>query len=315
VITGSPQSSEGSSTVRVAEAGESASSPLADVRSTDRVLPSCGLKGPQTIIRPRSGWIPVDWREMWDFRELLFFLVWRDVKVRYKQTVLGAAWAVLQPLFSMLIFTVIFGKFAQIPSENLPYAVFCYAGLLPWTFFANALTHGGQSLVNQQHLLTKVYLPRLFVPSASVLGGLVDFAISFGVYAAILAGFRIVPSWQVVFVPLLVVLTIMASLGFAFILAALTVAYRDFRYVVPFMVQAMMYLSPVVYPVSIVPQKYHWVLALNPMAGIIDGYRSAVLGRPWNGTTLGVSAASACVLFLFGLFYFRKTERRFADIA
>lgn len=297
------------------DASETVTSPPTNVQSIGEAAPACQIERPQTIIQPRSGWIPVDWREMWEFRELLYFLIWRDVKVRYKQTVLGAAWAVLQPLFSMLVFTVIFGKFAQIPSDNLPYAVFCYAGLLPWTFFANALTHGGQSLVNQQHLLTKIYLPRLFVPAASVGGGLVDFAISFGVYAAILAGYRIVPSWQAAFLPLLVLLTMTASLGVSFVLAALTVAYRDFRYVVPFMVQALMYLSPVVYPVSIVPPKYHWILAINPMAGIIDGYRSAILGRPWNLTTLGVSTASACIIFLFGMYYFRRTERRFADIA
>lgn len=313
-MAGPPSRSE-QSCVSLVEAGENGVSCDQGRLSAEQNVPLRGIARSQTIIQPRSGWIPVDWREMWEFRELLYFLVWRDVKVRYKQTVLGAAWAILQPVFSMVVFTVIFGRLARIPSENLPYAVFCYAGLLPWMFFANALTQGGQSLVNQQHLLTKVYLPRLFVPAASVIGGLVDFAISLGVYAVILAAYRIIPSWQVVFLPLLVVLTLMASLGFAFTLAALTVAYRDFRYVVPFMVQALMYLSPVVYPVGIVPPEYHWVLALNPMAGIIDGYRSAVFGRPWNGTTLSVSVASTCVLFLFGLYYFRRTERRFADIA
>lgn len=273
------------------------------------------LEPPERVIEARSGWIPIDWSELWEYHELLYFLVWRDVKIRYKQTVLGIAWAVLQPVFSMVIFTVIFGKFAKIPSDNLPYAVFVYAGLLPWTFFSQAVTMGGQSLVNQQHLLTKIYLPRLFVPTASIGAGLVDLAISFGVYAIILAVYQITPSWQVVFVPLLVLLTVTAALGFAYTLAALTVAYRDFRYVVPFMIQAMMYLSPVVYPVSIVPERFHWLLALNPMAGIIDGYRSAILGKPWNLTMLGVSTAMTLVLLGFGLFYFRKTERRFADIA
>ena len=274
-----------------------------------------GSSRPRIRIQPRSGWIPIDWKELWEFRELLYFLIWRDVKVRYKQTVLGVAWAVLQPVFSMVIFTIIFGKFAKIPSENLPYAVFVYAGLLPWMFFSQAVTMGGQSLVNQQHLLTKIYLPRLFVPTASTGSGLVDLAISFGVYAVILLVYQITPSWQVVFVPLLVLLTIVAALGFAYTLAALTVAYRDFRYVVPFMVQAMLYLSPVIYPVSIIPPRFHWLLALNPMAGVIDGYRSAILGKPWNFTTLTVSTLSAMLLLTFGVFYFRKTERRFADIA
>ncbi|MGB2985700.1 MAG: ABC transporter permease [Phycisphaerae bacterium] len=267
------------------------------------------------VIEPRRGWIPIDWAELFEYRELLYFLVWRDVKIRYKQTVLGIAWAVLQPVFSMAIFTIIFGRFAKIPSEGLPYAVFVYAGLLPWTFFGNGVTQSGLSLVNQQHLMTKVYFPRVFVPTASVGGGLVDLAISFVVYAFILLCYGVTPSWGVIYVPFLVLLTVMAALGFGCMLAALTVAYRDFRYVVPFMIQAMMYLSPVVYPVSIVPERYHWVLALNPMAGIIDGYRSAILGKPWNLTTLGVSTAVTLALLTFSMFYFRKTERRFADIA
>ena len=267
------------------------------------------------VIEPRRGWIPIDWDELFEYRELLYFLVWRDVKIRYKQTVLGIAWAVLQPVFSMAIFTIIFGRFAKIPSDGLPYAVFVYAGLLPWTFFGNGVTLSGLSLVNQQHLMTKVYFPRVFVPTASVGGGLVDLAISFVVYACILLCYGVTPSWGVVYVPFLVLLTVMAALGFGCMLAALTVAYRDFRYVVPFMIQAMMYVSPVIYPVSIVPERYHWVLALNPMAGIIDGYRSAILGKPWNLTTLGVSTAVTLALLTFSMFYFRKTERRFADIA
>ncbi len=267
------------------------------------------------VIQPRKGWIPIDWHELWEFRELLYFLVWRDIKIRYKQTSLGVAWAVLQPVLAMVIFTQIFGRFAKIPSDGLPYPVFVYAGLLPWTFFAQSVTHGGQSLVNQQQLLTKIYLPRLFVPAASVGGGLVDLLISFGVYAVILLIYGIAPSWQVVFVPALIVLTLSAALGLATGLAALTVAYRDFRYVVPFLVQILMFLSPVVYPVSIVPARYQWLLALNPMAGIIDGYRAAILGRPWNFTTLASSSAATILLLLTGLFYFRSTERRFADIA
>lgn len=268
-----------------------------------------------TRIEARRGWIGIDWKELWERRELMYFLTWRDVTIRYKQTVLGVAWAVLLPVLSMTIFTLIFGKLARIPSDGVPYAVFVYAGLLPWTFFSQAVTHGGQSLINQQHLLTKVYLPRLFVPTASIAGGLVDLAISFLAYGVILAGYGIVPSWGAVFVPLLVMLTILATMGATYLLAALTVAYRDFRYVVPFMLQALMYLSPVVYPVSLVPSKYHWLLALNPMGGIIDAYRAAILGRPVNPTTLTISTISTIALFVFGVYYFRKTERRFADIA
>jgi len=235
--------------------------------------------------------------------------------VRYKQTVLGVAWAVLQPVFSMIVFTVIFGRLAKMDSEGFPYDVFVYAGLLPWTFFSAAVGLAGQSLVNQQNLLTKVYFPRLFIPTASIGASLVDLAISAGVYALILAWHATLPSWQIVFLPLLILLTMVAVLGFGYLLAALTVSYRDFRFVIPFMLQAMMFLSPVVYPVSLVPTKWQWALALNPMAGIIDGYRSAILGKPWNVVTLSVSTAVAVGLFVLGLYYFRKMERTFADIA
>lgn len=269
----------------------------------------------ETIIQPRSGWIAIDWAELWEARELLWFLVWRDVTVRYKQTVLGVAWAVLQPLFSMLIFTVIFGRLAKLPSDGHPYAVFVYAGLLPWTFFANAVSSASQSLVNQQALLTKIYLPRLFVPAASIGSGLVDFAVSFVVFVGLLAIYRVAPGPGVLALPLLVLVTAMAALGVGLSLAAVTVTYRDFRYVIPFMVQAWMYLSPVIYPVSIVPREWQWLLALNPMVGVIDGFRAAFLGAPWNPTTLAVSTLSAAALLAFGLFHFRRTERRFADIA
>lgn len=269
----------------------------------------------ELVIRPSKGWMAVDFGELFRYRELLYFLVWRDLKVRYKQTVLGVAWAVLQPVFSMVVFTVIFGRLAKIDSEGFPYAVFVYAGLLPWTFFSAAVSMAGQSLISQQNLLTKIYFPRLFIPTASLGAGLVDLAISFGVYMLVLLGYGIMPSWQMVYLPGLVLLTTISVLGFGYTLAALTVSYRDFRFVIPFMLQAMMYLSPVVYPVSMVPQRYQWLLALNPMAGIIDAYRSAILGKPWNLTTLGISTAVALAMFIYGLFYFRKTERRFADVA
>lgn len=267
------------------------------------------------VIQPRLGWIAVDWRELWESREILLFLVLRDVKVRYKQTVLGVLWAALQPLLTMAIFTVIFGRFAKIPSEGLPYAVFVFAGLLPWTFFSNAVTQASQSLVNQQALLTKIYLPRLFVPGAAIGGGLIDLGISGVVFLGIMLLYGVMPGWGFLAVPLLVVLTAAAALGAGLSLAALTVTYRDFRYVVPFMIQSWMYVSPVIYPVSVVPPQWQWLLALNPMAGIIDAFRSALLGLPWNFTTLGVSTASALVFLVYGLFYFRKAERRFADIA
>lgn len=269
----------------------------------------------ETIIRPRRGWIAIDWRELWERRELLQSLVYRDVQVRYKQTVLGFAWAILQPVFSMLIFTFIFGRFAKIPSEGAPYALFVYCGLLPWTFFSTAVTAASQSLVNQQALLTKIYLPRMFVPAAPVGGALVDFGISFAVFALIMAYFQQMPGLGIVLVPLLLLLLLAATIGIGLFLAALTVSYRDFRYVIPFMMQAGMYISPVIYSAGMIPPEYRYALALNPLMGIIDGLRAAFLNRPFDWLLLAISAASSIGLLVLGMFYFRKTERRFADIA
>ena len=282
--------------------------------TTDGQSPQTGAEPDEFVIRARKGWIPLDWAELVHYRELLYFLIWRDVKVRYKQTLLGVAWAVLQPVFGMVVFTIIFGNFAKIPSDGMPYAVFVYAGLLPWTFFSNGVSQAGQSLISQQNLLTKIYFPRLFVPAAAIGVALVDLAISFAVMAGIMAWYRVMPGWGVLWLPLLVILTTLAGLGIGLVLAALTVTYRDVRFVIPFMMQAWMYLSPVVYPVTMVPEKYRWALALNPMAGIIDGYRSAILGTPWKPGTLAISSAVAMAVFVFGLYYFKKTERRFADI-
>ena len=249
-------------------------------------------------------------------RELLSFLIWRDIKVRYKQTVFGVLWAVLLPLLQTFIFAVIFGRFAHIePDGNYSYTVFVLSGLIPWTFFSQALTFGGQSLVNQQHLLTKVYFPRLFVPAAAVGGCLIDFLVGVVLYAIVLGFSGILPGVGVFVLPALVALMIIASLGAVFLLAALTVSYRDFKYITPFGVQLLMYVSPIVYPTSLVPHKYKWIFALNPMAGIIDGWRSAVLGKPWDTEVLLISTASSLVLFAAGIGYFRSTERRFADIA
>jgi lipopolysaccharide transport system permease protein len=268
----------------------------------------------ELIIRPVRGWIGVDWPEIVRFRELLFFLVWRDLKVRYKQTILGVIWAVIQPVVNTALI-VLLDRVANITSDGYPRALYIYAGILPWTFFSTGVSLGGMSLVNQTHLLTKVYFPRLFVPTASVGAGLMDMAISFLMFAALMAGFHFIPSWQIVLLPLLIGLTILATLGATYLLASLTVSYRDFRYVIPFMIQGLMFLSPVLLPVSMIRPRYQWILALNPMVGIINGFRSAIFGAPWNFMTLGISTFVAVALFLFGLFYFRKTERRFADIA
>jgi lipopolysaccharide transport system permease protein len=270
----------------------------------------------EIILRPRKGWVAIDWRELYQQRELLYFLVMRDVKVRYKQTVLGVGWAVLQPIFMMSIFTLFFSMMAGIrPDAGIPYPVFAYAALLPWTFFSNTVTLAGLSLVNHQALLTKVYLPRIFVPAAHVGGGLLDLAISFCVFIALMLMFGRMPGSGVVMLPVLIVLTIAAALGAGLTLAALTVSYRDFRYLQQFLLQSWLFLSPVIYPLSLVPERFRELWALNPLTGIIEGYRSAFFGTPWDWSALGISAAVTSAMLLFGLYYFRKTERRFADIA
>lgn len=306
------------------DAASVASTAAYDKTSTDP-FPSSETEGTsefaeELVIEPVQGWAPVDFHELWRYRELAFFLVWRDVKVRYKQTVLGVAWAVLVPIFSVTIFTIIFGNFAGL-KETLPerlvdaYPVYVYAGLLPWIFFSNAISLGGMSLVNQQQLLTKIYFPRLFVPSATVSGALVDMALSFGVFLGLMAIFSVAPSPWMLLLPVLVLLVWAAALGIAYLLSALTVSYRDFRFVIPFMVQAWQFLSPVVYPTEIVPEQYRLIYALNPLAGIIEGFRSAIFGMPFQWGMLAVSSLSTAVLFTFGMLYFRKTESRFADIA
>ena len=270
---------------------------------------------PEVVIRPRSGWISIDWNELIHYRELLYFLAWRDLKVRYKQTVLGVAWAVLQPLFTMMIFTVIFGRFAGVRTGDVPYPVFVFAGLIPWNFFATSIGFAGTSLIGHQHLLTKIYFPRLFVPTAVVCTYLVDLAITVVLYACILAVYRIVPSWQVVFLPLLIGLTLALTLGLGYTLAAVTVLYRDTKYLIPFATQVLMYLSPVIYPVNLLPGRFRWILSLNPMCGIIEGYRWSILGTPCDPVSMGLAVATSFGLLIFGLFFFRKTERLFADIA
>jgi lipopolysaccharide transport system permease protein len=242
--------------------------------------------------------------------------VWRDVKIRYKQTVLGVAWAVLQPLFTMIVFTLVFGRMANMASmtQGTPYPVFVFAGLIFWTFFSGSVTIAGMSLVTQQHLLTKVYFPRLFIPVSCIGTHLVDLAISLVIFAVLLAWYGVTPSWQAPALVPLVGLMTLGTIGLGCICAAMTVLYRDVRFIVAFAMQIMMYVSPVIFPPELLPARLHPVLALNPMFGLIDGCRSAVLGTPWHPLTLAISSASSVVLFALGLFYFRKTERRFADL-
>jgi lipopolysaccharide transport system permease protein len=270
----------------------------------------------ELVLYPRSGWIAIDWKELWAYRELLWFLVWRDIAVRYKQTVLGSAWAILQPLVLMLIFTVIFGRFGKMDSQGLPYPVFVFASLVPWTMFSQGFPAAGLSLVNSQQLLTKVYFPRIYVPVSAACVFLVDLFISLGLYALVLFFYRVTPSWTIVFLPLLILLTLIATLGFGLLLSALTVLYRDFKHVVPFMVQIMLYITPVIYPAHLITWPlYRWILSLNPMFGLVTAYRSCILGLPWDFPCLAISTVSALTIFLFGVFYFRRTERYFADVA
>jgi lipopolysaccharide transport system permease protein len=251
---------------------------------------------------------------MWAYRDLLFHLVWRDISVRYKQTVLGPAWAVLQPLILMLIFSI-FGRFGNINSEGFPYTVFVFAGLIPWTLFSQGMPQSSLSLVNQQTLLTKVYFPRLFVPVAAASVFLVDVLISLAMYAVILLYYRIEPSWTIVFLPLLILLTLIATLSIGIMISALTVFYHDFRHIVPFLLQIFMFVTPVIYSANIFSRRAQMVLSLNPLFGIISAYRPAILGTPWNFASLGISTGTALGLFACAVYYFRRTERHFADFA
>ena len=270
----------------------------------------------ELVIEPAGRWPRIDFAELWEFRQLLYFLVWRDLKVRYAQTVLGIGWAVLQPLLSMVVFTVIFGRFAKVPSNGVPYALFSLVAVVPWTYFSTAFSGASNSLVASSNLITKVYFPRLVVPLAPVLAGLVDLLIGFGVLAVLMIGYRAVPGPAIWIVPLLVLLTAMTAAGVGAWLAALNIQYRDVKHLVPFLGQIWMYASPVVYPVSLVPERYRTYYALNPMVGIVEGFRVALLGTgaiPWR--LLAVSAAVAITLFASGAMYFRRTERLFADVA
>ncbi len=253
-------------------------------------------------------------RELWAYRELLYFLAWRDVKVRYKQTVLGAAWAIVQPVATMVVFTLFFGKLAGIPADGAPYPIFVYAGLLPWTFFANAVTASGDSLVANSSLITKVYFPRVLIPGAAVAAGLVDFAISAAVLLIMMPLYAAPMTARMLMAVPLLALTAMAALAFGMLIAALNVRYRDARYAVPFAIQLWMFLTPVIYPVSIVPSRWRWMLFLNPMSGLIQGYRSALLGRAFDLAGLAAAAVITVLMLAWSGFVFRRMERSFADV-
>lgn len=266
------------------------------------------------VIQPKRGWVGFDLGEIWRYRELVYFLAWRDIKLRYKQTVLGAAWAILQPVLAMVVFTLFFGKLAQMPSDGVPYAIFSYCALVPWTYFANALSSAGNSLVGNANLISKVYFPRLIVPGASVLAGTLDFGIAFSTLLGMMLYYGIAPSWGILLVPVLFLLTMGTALGVGTWLSALNVEYRDVRYVIPFMIQLWMFATPIVYPLSLVPERYRLLVALNPMAGIIEGYRAALLGRPFQWDSLAEAVVLCFTLLLTGAFYFRSVEKTFADV-
>jgi len=253
--------------------------------------------------------------ELWEYHELIYFLVWRDIKVRYKQTVLGVTWAVLQPFLTMVVFTIIFSKLAKVPSDGIPYPIFAFAGLLPWQLFANALTNSSNSLVNNTSLITKVYFPRLILPLSSVVGGLVDFFLAFLVLIGMMFYYGITPTYGVLMLPLFIILAITISFSVSIWLSALNVQYRDVRYTIPFLTQFWLFMTPIAYPSSLVPEKWRFIYGLNPMAGVVEGFRWGLLGKTnETGPLIIVSVIIVILLLVSGLIYFKRMERTFADI-
>jgi len=269
---------------------------------------------PTLMIRPPRKWVPVDLHELWQYRELLYFFVWRDVKIRYKQTGLGVAWAVIQPLFTMLIFSIFFGGLAKIPSDGMPYPLFALSALLPWILFSEGMTRSTTSMVTNASIMTKVYFPRLLMPIAGILSPIVDFLVAVILLVLMMAYYGFVPTINVVFLPAFVLLALGTSLGVGLWLSALNVQYRDFQYTVPFLIQIWMFASPVVYSTSLVPAQYQLFFGLNPMAGVIEGFRWALLGTAPPSGIIRLSVVVVLVLLVTGAFYFKKMEQYFADI-
>ena len=273
------------------------------------------LTQPLLRLTPPRGWLDLNLREVWSARELLYFFVWRDVKVRYKQTAIGVAWAILQPLLNMVVFSLFFGKLAKIPSGGSPYPVFYYCALLPWTYFATALASATTTVVDQQHVVTKVYFPRVVLPLAAVASGLLDLGIGFGVFLAMMLYYRIAPSPAILMLPAFVLLAVLTALGVGLWLSALNAIYRDVRYVLPFLVQFWMFASPVAYPSSLVPERWRWLYGLNPMAGVIEGFRWSLTGRGQPpDLLLAASAGAVLVTLAGGIFYFHRAESTIADV-
>ena len=273
------------------------------------------LDAPVIRIEPSRGWISLRLHELWEYRELLYFLAWRDIKIRYKQTALGAAWAIIQPFFTMVVFSVFFGRLAGIPSDGVPYPIFSFAGLVPWTFFANSLNQSSNSLVSSANLIQKVYFPRLAVPIATVFSGIVDFALAFLMLLAMMLYYGMVPTLNVLWLPAFFLLALITSLGVGLWLSAMNVRFRDVRYIVPFLVQFWMFSTPIAYPSSLLSEPWRTLYGLNPMVGVIEGFRWGLLGtNTAPGMIIFVSSAVAMAIFVGGAFYFRRVEKTFADI-
>jgi lipopolysaccharide transport system permease protein len=270
---------------------------------------------PRTRRKPSGDWAWPRFRELWEYRELLFFFVWRDIKVRYKQTVLGALWAIIQPFFTMVVFSLFFGRLARIPSDDLPYPIFSYAALVPWTFFANALTQASNSLVVSANMIKKIYFPRLTLPIATVLAGIVDFVLAFVVLMGMMLYYHLVPTLNIIWVPLFLLLALITSLGMSLWLSAMNVQFRDVHYTIPFLTQAWLFVTPIAYPSSMLPEPWRTLYGINPMAGVVEGFRWALLGTDTvPGPMLIVSSVVALILFVTGAFYFQRMEQSFADV-
>lgn len=274
------------------------------------------LKEPNKLVNQVTTVTRFEWiREFWNYRELLYFFVWRDIKIKYKQTVFGALWAIIQPFSAMVVFTIFFGKFAKMPSEGVPYPVFSYSALVPWTYFAGAVGFSGNSLVGNSNLLTKVYFPRFAIPASAALSGILDFFIASVILFGIMIFYNIPITWNLLFWPILVIPLFLLSLGLGMVFSSLNVKYRDIKYTIPFLMQIWLFITPIIYPISILPEKYQKIAALNPLTGIIETFRCVVLpNKQLNASLLFFSIIVSIVVFLVGLIYFRKTERNFADI-
>ncbi|WP_235284191.1 ABC transporter permease [Methanosarcina sp. 1.H.A.2.2] len=269
----------------------------------------------ELIIRPKYGLLDINWQELKEYRELLFFLALREIKIRYKQTVMGASWALLQPFFTMIVFTLIFGRLAKIPSEGIPYPIFSYSGLLIWTYFSNALSQSSNSLVSNANLLSKVYMPRIFIPTAPGLAGIVDYGIALSILAVMMIYYRFVPNITIVLLPVIVLMTFLLASGIGYWLSSICVKYRDVIFVLPFFIQLIMFLSPVIYPANIVGENLQWLLYLNPLTGIINAHRACILGyTSVDFVGLAISAILTIIIFVSGILYLKHTEKYFADL-